>query len=112
LALSGCALGTTVQSDGSSTRHYFGYVAVTMPRPDGKVYSSETSAIGIRVDNGVGVGYLRDRMVVVPLDCRMVLLVATQRQYDDAIRRFHELGAQVSACAALDRSMAGVEDAR
>jgi hypothetical protein len=112
VALSACALGTTVHADGSATRHYLGYVAVTMPRPGGKVYSSETSVVGLRIDNGVGVGYVRDRMVVVPLDCRTVLLVANQRQYDGAVRHLHELGAQGSACAALDPSQAGLEDVR
>lgn len=51
------------------------------------------TALGIYASNGVGIGYVKDENLVVPLDCRIVLFVdknnwdATLNRFEDAIRR-------------------------
>ena len=66
LALSGCASVGPIQPDGSLVRHYVGYVKVAVPQAAARsaVYTSDISVLGLRVGNGIGVGYSRDRQEV------------------------------------------------
>lgn len=105
--LAGCASAPVVEPDGTLVRHYVGLVKVVVPQAHARspVYSSDVSVIGLRVGGGIGVGYVRDRQVVVPLDCRVVLMVATQAQLDDAVARMPQALDGVKACAVVDRSL-------
>jgi hypothetical protein len=62
-------------------RTYIGVVTVQAPiDPDlpltpARVRQLDVSAIGLRIDRGVTLGYMRDRLLSVPLDCRLVVFI-------------------------------------
>lgn len=68
------------------TTQYFGWVRVVTPKPDasGKspIVSLDTSSVGLRVEDGIGVGYFRDQRFYIPLDCRVVVFVKDRQQLD------------------------------
>ena len=105
--LCACATNPTVEPDGTLVRHYLGYVKVAVPQAAAQnaVYTSDVTVVGLRVGGGGGLGYSRDRQVVVPLDCRLAILVATQAQLDDAIARLPDLIGKKGVCAVVDRSI-------
>lgn len=114
LACAGCASAPAIQPDGTLVRHYLGYVKVVVPQAmDGRgnqpVHTSETTVLGLRVGDGMGLGYVRDRQVHVPLDCRLVVLVANQAQLDQAVARLSVLDGLPGACAAVDLSLSKEE---
>jgi hypothetical protein len=102
-SLGGCASAPVIEPDGTLVRHYLGYVKVAIPRAAAQrsVYVSDVSVLGLRVAEGIGVGYARDRQIVVPMDCRLVLLVATQAQLDAAVERMPMALASANACAVV-----------
>jgi hypothetical protein len=90
--LVGC---TTIRDSGELVRHYFGYVKVITPAvhaPDAavRVLEVENYGVWLGVDRrpaaedaagyGVGLGYRRDRRELIPLDCRVVVRLATRQQ--------------------------------
>lgn len=106
-ALAGCGTTARIEPDGSLVRHYLGYVKVVVPQAASRnaVYTSDVSVIGLRVGNGVGVGYSRDRQVVVPLDCRLAVMVANQAQLDEALARLPALLDRSGVCAVINPSL-------
>lgn len=48
------------------------------------------TALGIYASHGVGVGYVKDESLVVPLDCRVVLFV-DGTNWDATLTRFEEM---------------------
>lgn len=81
--IAGCSGVTTVQPDGYVARHYFGYVKLVVPdsySETTRVSAADVKAVGIRIENGVGVGYFHDQQVVTPLDCRLVVMVRDKEQ--------------------------------
>jgi len=107
LALSGCAATATVQPDGTMVRHYVGFVRVVVPQAEAKqaVYVSDVSTLGIRVDDGFSLGFMRDKQVVVPLDCRLIVLVATQKQLDDAVEKLSFFKGSPGFCTAVSPTL-------
>lgn len=106
--LGACASAPVIEPDGTLVRHYLGYVKVAIPQAVAQrpVYVSDVTVVGLRMANGIGVGYSRDRQIVVPLDCRLVLLVATQAQLDAAVDRMPAALASANACAVVTPSLA------
>jgi len=106
-AMGGCASSVTVQPDGTMVRRYLGYVRVEVPQAEASqpVYVSDVSTVGIRVGDGFGIGFLRDKQVVIPLDCRLVVLVSTQEQLDDAVRKLSFFKDMPGFCAAVSPTL-------
>lgn len=106
-SLLGCSPMTTVAPDGTIAYHHFGYVKVIVPNTysstDKTVSATDVSTLGIRLQNGIGVGYFRDKQVVVPLDCHTVFLVSNQEQLDKAISTLNEIHKTEGVCAAIYR---------
>ena len=105
--LSGCASSAIVQPDGTIVRRYLGYVRVVVPQAEAAqpVYVSDVSTLGIRIGDGFGIGFLHDKQVVVPLDCRVVVLVATQKQLDDAVEKLSFFKGLPGFCAAVSPTL-------
>ncbi|MBF0563788.1 MAG: hypothetical protein HQK89_00955 [Nitrospirae bacterium] len=85
LILTGCTPLTTIRYDGSVVKHYFGYVKVIEPPTFGhneEFKVSEIETFGLRIYNGMGVGYFHERNEFIPLDCRLVIRVTDKRQLD------------------------------
>lgn len=82
LCCSSCVAITTHGEDGSVIKHYFGYVRIKEPakvgNPDFKVREIQT--VGLRVENGFGVGYFKEREEFIPLDGRLVIRVKNTGQ--------------------------------
>ncbi len=81
----GCSI---LRPDGTRAHHYFGYVRVIIPpsHPAEEVQASDVATIGLRIANGIGVGYMHDYRLAVPLDCRLVVLVRNQQQLDHTLK--------------------------
>lgn len=82
----GCSPLVTVRADGMTTRHYFGYVRLVGPNNpavgDERITGTNVSVVGLRVENGVTLGFAHDRIFSVPLDCRAVFLVSDEGAFD------------------------------
>ena len=90
--LGSCTAPVTVDEQGRAVEHHFGYVRVIRPPTDGAFYALGTETLGIRVENGVAVGYLESSRIVVPLDCRLVAIVRTREQFEHLVDTFKSLG--------------------
>jgi hypothetical protein len=99
--LSSC---TTHNSDGSVSRHYFGYTVVKFPRQVSNLEGfdiKEISNVGFAVGrpSGVSLGYSKDKIVSMPPDGRMYVEVHTEDQFKKAealVREFEKIGIGVS----------------
>lgn len=104
-SLLACSPITTVAPDGTISYHHFGYVKVIVPNTysstEKTVSATDVSTFGIQLRNGIGVGYFRDKQVVVPLDCRTVFLVSNQEQLDNAVRTLNDVNKTEGVCAAI-----------
>jgi hypothetical protein len=94
LIQTGCTTIVATSDKDAVTHHYLGYARMILPRQTSKsVFSTSMTAIGVYSSNGVGVGYVRDENLVVPLDCRVVVFVdkdnwdATLSRFEDMIRK-------------------------
>jgi hypothetical protein len=96
LALSGCA--HTGSEPGVT--HYLGWVRVEQPRTVGpdELHVREATSIGLRVGNGIGIGYEHEARVYVPLDCRLVVLVRSELQLDRAVSQLNASGIKEGLC--------------
>lgn len=75
----------TIRKDGSTVKHYVGYVRVIEPPTTGtheQFNVSEIETLGVRIEKGIGVGYFYERNEFIPLDCRMVVRLANKGQMD------------------------------
>lgn len=85
ILFAGCGPIMTIRNDGSTVKHYMGYVRVIDPPTTGtheQFNVSEIEAVGVRIEKGFGIGYFHERNEFIPLDCRMVVRVANKGQMD------------------------------
>jgi hypothetical protein len=105
LAGAGCSPLTTVQADGSIAYHHFGYVKVVIPSSyssgSEKVSATDITTTGIKIGDGLSVGYMRDKKIIVPLDCKAVILVSNQQQLDQTVQLLKQFGEKEGLCASL-----------
>jgi hypothetical protein len=90
----GCAPMVTVDEDGRTIEHHFGYVRVLKPPKTsdvGKFRVEGLQTYGLRVEDGIGVGFFQANRVYVPLDCRFVAIVANQAQFEHLLRTLSHL---------------------
>lgn len=113
-ALTACAGAPYLEPDGALVRHYVGYVRVAIPQAAARspVYTSDVIVYGLRAggglhkEEGFSIGYARERQVVVPLDCRVVVVVRNQAQLEHAHRALSALVDTGSACVAVSPILA------
>jgi len=95
---------TTHNSDGSVSRHYFGYTVVKFPKQVSNREGfdiKEISNVGFAVGrpSGVSLGYSKDKIVSMPPDGRIYLEVHTEDQFKKAeklVRELEKVGIGVS----------------
>jgi hypothetical protein len=106
------ALGACTTIDASSDRGsatYFGIVHVLAPAtetnaPAGSapVSVSDASAFGLRIRNGIGVGYFHDQDYRIPPDCRVAIFVQNQQQLEQLARQLADF--KEGICSAIKPS--------
>lgn len=87
LGTSACiSLQTTAAQAGHRT--YLGLVRIHFePGPDPAVLRNlDAEVLGLRVERGFALGYVRDRSVEIPADCRMVFIVKDVEDFRSALR--------------------------
>lgn len=104
----GCS-SVTVRPDGMVERHYLGYVKLLVPPSfsrSSRIWAADVTALGIRIQDGFGVGYFRDQEIVTPLDCRIVVLVKNKPELDQFIAFYERMNMKGSTeiCAAIQES--------
>lgn len=87
LGTSGC-VSLQVQGTQAGQRSYFGWVRIRFePGPDFAVLRSlDAEVAGLRVDRGFALGYVRDRSIEIPADCRLVLIVRDVEEFKAALQ--------------------------
>ncbi len=91
-----CACTTIDASKDHVSATYFGIVRVESPAvtrnvaasTPAPVVASEARGFGLRLQNGVGLGYFHDQNYEVPPDCRVVIFVQNQEQLESVARQF------------------------
>lgn len=116
LLLVGCAEYT---GTGQFVRHHFGYVKVTSPpvsAPDVPVRVLEVETFGTwlytgggeadapEMSAGGGIGYQYDRREHIPLDCRLVVRLASSEQIDEWLRKLKSLNIPEGGICAIQDS--------
>ncbi len=56
---------------------------------------------GLRISDGIGIGYMAQNIVAVPLECRVVVLVQNQQQLDRAIHLYRTELSKGDLCTAI-----------
>jgi hypothetical protein len=105
-SLAGCVSTAAVRPDGMVERQYWGYLkyAVTDPRwPAQKLTRSDITAIGLRAENGIGIGYFRDQSITAPLDCRLLVVVQSNEQLERVLAFIKTTNSGVNLCTAVDQ---------
>lgn len=83
LQLAGCTT-LSIESPGgplAGQRTYVGIVTVAAPvSPDRplatpRIRQLDVSTLGLRLGGGIGLGWTRDRLLSIPLDCRLVIFI-------------------------------------
>lgn len=101
--LNGCAERISDNNASTSARGmYFGYLEVSHPASVNLPTSSEISGVrvfGIKIENGVTIGYSDTTLVSVPLDCRVLIVVKTDEQLRQ-IRSLLEQSLEKNICSA------------
>jgi hypothetical protein len=89
--LAGCTALTVDNGEGMrGKRTYVGVVHIEEPAdPNDPPQSSrvqvlDVRTLGVRFGGGVSVGYLNDRLISVPLDCRVVIFIRSISELDQA----------------------------
>jgi hypothetical protein len=105
--LAGCTPGTTINEDGSSVTHHFGYVRHILPPLDSKnpnVRLQRIETYGLAVDRGMTLGFKSNGYLYIPLEkstgadgqgikeaCNLVVIVKNKGQLDHAIEHLKNL---------------------
>jgi hypothetical protein len=86
--------------------NYFGWVRITSQRSDenlpSQISAIDTKVIGVRVENGVTVGYSDGHRYDIPLDCRFVIFVHDKDQLEFVSRQISQF--KEGICVAKKRS--------
>jgi hypothetical protein len=102
----GCS-SVTIRPDGMVERHYLGYVKLLVPpsfSKSSRVWSADVTALGIRIQNGLGIGYFRDQEIVTPLECHIVVLVKNKPELDHFVALYERMKGSTEICAAIQES--------
>jgi hypothetical protein len=97
----GCA-AYSASAQGFMTKRYFGWLEVTTKaNPADTAQTAQQTikqgqiervrTIGLRVSNGVAIGYTDDAMISLPLDCRLVIVVKTIEQIRQIAETYPQL---------------------
>ena len=102
--LTGCTGLQAVDERGRTVRRYFGYLEVIDPPttnlpPDAEVRGGRV--YGVKVENGVTLGYSETSVVRVPFDCRAVILVKTHEQLDQIEQLLNGIAKEGDICGAV-----------
>ncbi len=103
LAASALAAGCASSSDSAVTRRYAGWLEVTERSEAGSTQIERVRGVGLRIGNGVLLGGFDERLVSLPPDCRLVLIVKTEEQLQQWARRLAGASSpgEKSACVKL-----------
>lgn len=86
----GTSACVSLQVTGAQAGHrtYLGWVRIRFePGPDIAVLRNlDAEVVGLRVERGFALGYVRDRSVEIPADCRMVFIVKDVEDFRSALR--------------------------
>lgn len=96
LLILGCGSCTSHGPNGSIRKHYFGYTVVTFPREGGNCNSINAKEIknfgfAAGLPLFVSVGFLKEKRVALPPDCRLFIEVQTDKQFEEAIQLAKQL---------------------
>jgi hypothetical protein len=92
----------SVAPNGDVSKRYFGWLEVTGKSKEYQLSANEkrtldkgrierVRSLGLRIANGVSIGYVDDITLALPLDCRLVIIVKTV----DQIRQISEIYPQL-----------------
>ncbi len=106
--LCSCFSFKTKNKDGNAVSHHFGYARFEVPstvskntKEDFKV--NEIRTWGIRVKNGFGIGYSRERNEYIPLDGRLVIRVTDKDQIPKVLNILKNLDKE-GLCVTVDKN--------
>ena len=102
LLMIGCAKVEHIDQDGNQVTHHFGYVKQVEAKQDGQAeetYSTRTETYGVRIRDGLTVGYESNERTSVSMDCRLTVVVGSQQELDQLMPVLAELGGGSELCA-------------
>lgn len=94
LLVSGCGSREQSPPDNVPITRYYGFFKTSAPNQiadDGRLGAYEISGVGVRANNGIGVGYFHEKILSIPLDCRLVVLVNDIQQLEQALNTIKTL---------------------
>lgn len=99
LALPGCHT-VEISNPDTFSRTYFGYVHLNVDRSEKKrhEYVSNSTIVGASFNDGIEIGYINTRILSIPLDCRIVVIVSNNEQYEQASNLLQLIQKGASGC--------------
>lgn len=94
LIFSGCQSRERSVVDGEPVTRYYGFFKTSAPNQvmdGGGLGTYEISGVGVRADNGIVIGYFHEKILSIPLDCRLVILVNDTQQLNQALETLETL---------------------
>ena len=86
-----CTSKITVDEKGRTVAHHFGYVQVIKPPlTNGNINVTGIKTIGVTIQNGITLGFEENKIVSVPIDCRVLVIVQNDQQLEYFIKHFEK----------------------
>ncbi|TWX65524.1 hypothetical protein ESZ36_17105 [Colwellia demingiae] len=89
---SACTSKITIDEKGRTVAHHFGYVQVIKPPLTNKnINVTGIKTIGVSIQNGITLGFEENKIVSVPMDCRVLVIVQNKQQLEHFIEHLEKL---------------------
>lgn len=104
LALTGCSTShVTLDEKGRTIIHHWGYTRIVKPplsQNDAQMNVTGYEVVGFSVGEGFTVGYENNHVIQVPTDCRVLVIVRDQAQFEHLLGQLDLIGAK-DLCATV-----------
>lgn len=102
--LSGCATShVSVDDKGRTLIHHWGYTRIIKPplvSPNNELNVTGYQLLGFSVGEGFTLGYKANELIQVPTDCRVLVVVNDQAQFNHLLDHINTIGA-TDLCATV-----------
>ena len=100
----GCASYTSIDDKGRVVVHHFGYVKLVKPPvyPNNmEINVTGVTLVGFSVGDGFTLGYKNSKLIQVPMDCRVLIIVKDAAQFNHMLDEFSDVIKGEDICATV-----------
>jgi hypothetical protein len=93
LLIQACTSSMSIDEKGRTVAHHFGYVRVIKPPllNNENINVTGVKTVGLSIRNGITLGYEENKIISVPLDCRVIVVVQNREQLEEFANIINDL---------------------